>query len=133
MNDRYQETGAPPAPLILTVPAYSFVVALHLHCLGLSNRVAFSAEAFAKEVEPVDSARLSPPEPEFLKDTRRPTTRWAANLFNHLSAPITPATILTPPRRRVPGFGLVGGIIAVSRFLRSHSLALKPRSEALEN
>ena len=92
MNDKYQENWKPRAPLIVTVPAYSFVVALYLDCLGWSHRAALSAEPLATEDEPVDSARLSPPEPEFLKDTRRPTTRWAANLFNHLSAPITPAT-----------------------------------------
>ena len=46
MNHKYQEIGA-PASLILTVPAYSFVVALHLDCLGRSNRAAFSAETVA--------------------------------------------------------------------------------------
>jgi hypothetical protein len=57
MNDKNQEPAAPRAPLILTVPAYSFVVALHLDCLGRCNRAAFSAETFAEEVEPVDSMR----------------------------------------------------------------------------
>jgi hypothetical protein len=44
MRDKHQETGAPTAPMILTVPAYSFVVALHLDCFGRSNRAASSAE-----------------------------------------------------------------------------------------
>jgi hypothetical protein len=47
MNDRHPETGAPSASLILTVPAYSFVVALHLDCLGGFNRATFSTETFA--------------------------------------------------------------------------------------
>jgi hypothetical protein len=46
MNYKHQEIGA-PASLILTVPAYSFVVALNLDCLGRSNRAAFSAETVA--------------------------------------------------------------------------------------
>jgi hypothetical protein len=48
MNEKHQETIAPRAPLILTVPAYSFVVALHLDCLAESNRAAFSDESFAR-------------------------------------------------------------------------------------
>lgn len=55
MNDKDQETATPRAPLILTIPAYSFVVALQLDCLGRSNRPAFSAETFAEEFGPVDS------------------------------------------------------------------------------
>jgi hypothetical protein len=46
MKNEHQENGASRASLILTVPAYSFVVALHLDCLGRSNRAAFSAETF---------------------------------------------------------------------------------------
>jgi hypothetical protein len=46
MNDKHHVTGAPRASLILTVPAYSFVVALDLDSLGRSNRAAFSAETF---------------------------------------------------------------------------------------
>jgi hypothetical protein len=48
MRDKHQETGAPTAPMILTVPAYSFVVALQLDCLGRSNPAAFSDETFAR-------------------------------------------------------------------------------------
>lgn len=48
MNEKHQENATPRAPLILTVPAYSFVVALHLDCLGRSNRAAFSDEPFAR-------------------------------------------------------------------------------------
>jgi hypothetical protein len=65
MNEKHQENAMPRTPLILTVPAYSFVVAMHLDCLGWSDRAAFSAEPVAKEVEPVDSVRRRPPEPEF--------------------------------------------------------------------
>ena len=46
MKNEHQENGASRASLILTVPAYSFVVALHLDSLGRSNRAAFSAETF---------------------------------------------------------------------------------------
>jgi hypothetical protein len=47
MRDKHQETGAPTAPMILTVPAYSFVVALQLDSLCRSNRAAFSDETVA--------------------------------------------------------------------------------------
>ena len=57
MNDQDQETTAPRAPLILTIPAYSFVVAMHLDCLGQANRAAFFAEIFVEEIEAVDSMR----------------------------------------------------------------------------
>ena len=48
MNDKDQETATPRAPLILTIPAYSFVVALQLDSLCRSNRAAFSDETFAR-------------------------------------------------------------------------------------
>jgi hypothetical protein len=56
MSEKHQGIVTPEAPLILTVPAYSFVVALHLECLGRSNRAAFSDETFAERAEPVDCA-----------------------------------------------------------------------------
>jgi hypothetical protein len=37
MNDQDQEAAESRHPLILTVPAYNFVVALHPDCLGWSN------------------------------------------------------------------------------------------------
>jgi hypothetical protein len=46
MNHKIQEVRAPRASLILTVPAYSFVVALHFDRLGRLNQAAFSAESF---------------------------------------------------------------------------------------
>jgi hypothetical protein len=55
MNEKHQENATPRAPLILTVPAYSFVVALHLDCLGRSNRAAFSDEPFVKELKAVET------------------------------------------------------------------------------
>ena len=62
MNNEHQENGAPRGPLIFTVPAYGFVMALYLDWLGRSNRAAFSANTFAEEVEPVETARPKPPE-----------------------------------------------------------------------
>jgi hypothetical protein len=38
MNDIHRENGAPRGPLIFTVPAYGFVMALYLDWLGQSNR-----------------------------------------------------------------------------------------------
>ena len=77
MNDKNQETRVPRAPLILTVPAYSFVVALHLDC-GWSKAPALSAETFAQEVEPVDPVRDSLPESDSSHNPGRPTTSWAS-------------------------------------------------------
>jgi len=57
MNDKHQEIAAPRVPLILTMPAYNFVVALHLDYLGPPNRAACSGETFEEEVEKVDSSR----------------------------------------------------------------------------
>ena len=48
MKNEHQEDTTPRPPLILTVPAYGFVVALHLDALCRSNRAAFSNETFAK-------------------------------------------------------------------------------------
>jgi hypothetical protein len=62
MNNKDQENGALRGPLIFTIPAYGFVMALYLDWLGRSNRAAFSAETFAQEVEPVEPARFKPPE-----------------------------------------------------------------------
>ena len=62
MNYKHQENGALTGPLIFTVPAYGFVMALYLDWLGQSNRVAFSAKTFAQEVNrssPRDSSRWS--------------------------------------------------------------------------
>lgn len=62
MNGKHQENGVPRGPLIFTVPAYGFVMALYLDWLGQSNRAAFSAKTFAQEVEPVEPVRTKPPE-----------------------------------------------------------------------
>jgi hypothetical protein len=40
MNNKHQENGAPPGPLIFTLPASSFVVILNFDCLEVSNRAA---------------------------------------------------------------------------------------------
>ena len=60
MNNKDQENGKRTSPLIFTVPAYGFVMALYLDWLGRSNRAAFSAKTFAQEVEPVEPARFKP-------------------------------------------------------------------------
>ena len=60
MNYKHQENWALAGPLIFTVPAYGFVMALYVDWLGRSTREAFSAKTFAQEVEPVESG---PPRP----------------------------------------------------------------------
>jgi hypothetical protein len=59
MNYKHQENGALTGPLIFTVPAYGFVMALYIDWL---SRAAFSAKTCAQEVEPVEPARFKPPE-----------------------------------------------------------------------
>jgi hypothetical protein len=61
MNNKHQENGALTGPLIFTVPAYGFVMALYVDWLGQSARAAVSAETFAEQVEPVEPARSMPP------------------------------------------------------------------------
>jgi hypothetical protein len=58
MNNKHQENGVLEGPLIFTVPAYGFVMALYLDWLGRSTRSAVSAKNFAQEVEPVEPARF---------------------------------------------------------------------------
>ena len=60
MNDTHQEDEVVAGPLIFTVPAYGFVMALYLDWLGRPNQAAFSAKTFAQEVEPVEPARFKP-------------------------------------------------------------------------
>jgi len=62
MNDEYSKNGTLTGPLIFTVPAYGFVMALYLDCLGQSHRAALSAKTFAAEVETVEPVRPKPPE-----------------------------------------------------------------------
>jgi hypothetical protein len=61
MNNKHQENGALTGPLIFTVPAYGFVMALYVDWLGQSSRAAVSAETFAEQVEPVEAAQSMPP------------------------------------------------------------------------
>ena len=60
MNNKNQRNGALTGPLIFTVPAYGFVMALYVDWLGRSTREALSAKTFAEEVEPVEPARFKP-------------------------------------------------------------------------
>ena len=62
MNYKHQENGALTGPLIFTVPAYGFVMALYLDWLGQSHRAVLSAKTFAEEVETVEPVRPKPPE-----------------------------------------------------------------------
>jgi hypothetical protein len=62
MNNKNQENGVLTGPLIFTVPAYGFVMALYLDWLGRPNRAAFSTKTFTEEVEPVEPRRPEPPE-----------------------------------------------------------------------
>jgi hypothetical protein len=61
MNYKHQENGALTGPLIFTVPAYGFVMALYFDWLGRPKRAAVSAKTFRQEVEPVELARFKPP------------------------------------------------------------------------
>jgi len=51
LNDKHQENGASRAPLIFTVPAYGFVMALYLDWLDRSNGGGFTAKTFAQAIE----------------------------------------------------------------------------------
>jgi hypothetical protein len=57
LNDKDQENEVSRAPLIFTVHAYGFVMALYLDWLDRSNGARFSTKTFAQEVEPVHPAR----------------------------------------------------------------------------
>ena len=59
MDAEHQENGAPRDPLIFTVPAYGFVMALYLDWLGQRKRAVFSAKDFAEEVEPAKARHES--------------------------------------------------------------------------
>jgi hypothetical protein len=61
MNNTHPENGTMADPLIFTVPAYGFVMALYLDWLGCSHRGTLSAEAVAHEVHPIEPSRLKPP------------------------------------------------------------------------
>jgi hypothetical protein len=56
-SDKDQENEVSRAPLIFTVPAYGFVMALYLDCLDRSNGAGFSTKTFAQEVDLVHPAR----------------------------------------------------------------------------
>jgi hypothetical protein len=49
MNNQHQENGARTGPLIFTVPAYGFVMALYIDWLGRSAE-AFSAKPLQKRL-----------------------------------------------------------------------------------
>ena len=50
MNNKHQENGALTGPLIFTVPAYGFVMALYVDWLGRSNRPAFLPRPLRKRL-----------------------------------------------------------------------------------
>jgi hypothetical protein len=60
MNHKHQENGALTRPLILTVPAYGFVMALYVDWLGRSTRTPISGKTFAQEDELAEPARFKP-------------------------------------------------------------------------
>ena len=99
MNDQDQEAAEPRHPLILTVPAYNFVVALHPDCLGWSNGGALSAKNLAKEVEPVDSVQSMPPE---LDSATPPShSRWSPPELSGAPGPAKATSFLTDTRRPI--------------------------------
>ena len=62
MNYKHQENGALTGPLIFTVPAYGFVMALYIDWLSRSNRAAFFRKNLRKRLNrssPRDSSRRS--------------------------------------------------------------------------
>jgi hypothetical protein len=64
LNDQHKENETPRGPLIFTVSAYGFVMALYLDLLGRSNQTAFSPKLLQK--------RLNHPTPRDLNRLRRP-------------------------------------------------------------
>ena len=54
MNSKNEENGALGGPLIFTVPAYGFIMALYLDWLGRSYPGTRSAEGFKQEVDPIE-------------------------------------------------------------------------------
>jgi hypothetical protein len=67
MNNKDQENEVLRGPLIFTVPAYGFVMALYIDWLGRSNRAAFLSKTPAEEVKPIGPARPKPPERDQLR------------------------------------------------------------------
>jgi hypothetical protein len=57
MNNRYEENGARTGPLIFTVPAYGFVMALYLDWLG-----GFDREQPLRAETSGDRSRLNRPD-----------------------------------------------------------------------
>jgi hypothetical protein len=60
MNTKEEENVALGGPLIFTVPAYGFVMALYLDWLGRPYGGALSAQALAQEVDLIEPRRLKP-------------------------------------------------------------------------
>ena len=50
MNYKHQKNGALTGPLIFTVPAYGFVMALYIDWLGRSNREVFPPKPLHKRL-----------------------------------------------------------------------------------
>jgi hypothetical protein len=76
MNNKHQENGALRDPLILTVPAYGFVMALYLDWLGRSKETPFSAKTFSEEVERSGARDLSCRTRPAKKFVLLPTTKF---------------------------------------------------------
>jgi hypothetical protein len=51
MNDKDQESATPRAPLILTIPAYSFAVAPQLDCLADPTGQLFPSKPSRKNLD----------------------------------------------------------------------------------
>ena len=60
MNDRDEENGALGSRLIFIVPAYGFVTALYLDCLGWSNARPFPGKILPENGQPIEPARIKP-------------------------------------------------------------------------
>ena len=57
MNDEYSKNGTLTGPLIFTVPAYGFVMALYLDWLGQSSSIALPVRAATAKSENESPAR----------------------------------------------------------------------------
>jgi hypothetical protein len=58
MNDTHQEDEVLAGPLIFTVPAYGFVMALYLDCLAWSNARPFLGKTLPEDDQPIEPARI---------------------------------------------------------------------------
>jgi len=99
MNNTHRENGTMAGPLIFTVPAYGFVMALYLDCLGRTpTREPVSANMRATHKETQIRSRVAGAIVRTLKPIHRlfgPSRRFTRDIRQHCSCPV--------PQRKSPG------------------------------